>query len=224
MDSKIQSTDLRKVTELISSVKTGQDDHNLKYLSSHYFKDSFNTFPAPENAPGRTLIFPDLETELFNPNQSNAATFSKPIPITQLRELTTKIAKKFAEENQITETTKRHTHYFYYYLKAYLKAAANNDGIKDMDLDKALQHIINPDINPHTLARIIASYDIQSQFRIFIKNIKEKYFTDYFPQAEEFIINYYKINIPDANDNALFFSSKPTKSETTNNETDFLFQ
>ncbi|CAG8474492.1 22441_t:CDS:2 [Gigaspora margarita] len=55
-------------------------------------------------------------------------------------------------------------------------------------------------------------------------NNDKKYFTDYFPQAEEFIINYYKITIPDANDNALFFFSKPTKSETTNNETDSPFQ
>ncbi|CAG8497143.1 36036_t:CDS:2 [Gigaspora margarita] len=105
---------------------------------------------APEKAPRRTLTFSDLKTESFNPNQSNAATFSKPTPITQLRELTTKIAKKFAEENQVTETTEHHTHYFYCYLKAYLKAVANNDGIKDMDLDKALQHIINPTLTPYT--------------------------------------------------------------------------
>ncbi|CAG8836064.1 6108_t:CDS:2, partial [Gigaspora margarita] len=117
-----------------------KDDHNLKSLSSHYFKDSFNSFLALEVTPGKAWIFPDLETELFNPNQPNSATFSKPTPITQLRELAAKTAKKFAEENQVTETTERHTHYFYCYLKAYLKAAANNDGIKEMDCDKALQH------------------------------------------------------------------------------------
>ncbi|CAG8751895.1 32423_t:CDS:2, partial [Gigaspora margarita] len=174
---------------------------------------------TPEDTPGKAWTFPGLEIELFNPNQPNSATFSKPIPITQLRELATRTAKKFAEENQVTETTERHTHYFYCYLKAYLKAAANNDGIKEMDCDKALQHVINSDTNSHTLARIIAFYDIQSQFRISIKNIKEKYSTDYLPQAEEFIINYYKIAIPDANDNALFFSPRPTEPETTNDET-----
>ncbi|CAG8785743.1 19719_t:CDS:2, partial [Gigaspora margarita] len=47
---------------------------------------------------------------------------------------------------------------------------------------------------------------------------------NYLPQAEEFIINYYKIAIPDANDNALFFSSKFTKPETTNDETIPSFQ
>ncbi|CAG8707635.1 46439_t:CDS:2 [Gigaspora margarita] len=188
-----------------SKHKEKDDDHNLKSLSSHYFKDSFNTFPAPEDTLRKAWTFPGLETESFNPNQPNTATFSKPTPITQLKELATRTAKKFAEENQVTETTKRHTHYFYCYLKAYLKAAANNDGIKKMDCDKALQHVINSDTNSHTLARIITFYDIQSQFRISIKNIKEKYSTDYFPQAEEFIINYYKIAIPDANNNALFF-------------------
>ncbi|CAG8821961.1 32025_t:CDS:2 [Gigaspora margarita] len=200
-------------------ISVSKDDHNLKSLSSHYFKDSFNTFLAPEDTPGKTWTFPGLEIELFNPNQPNSATFSKPTPITQLRELATRTAKKFAEENQVTETTERHTHYFYCYLKAYLKAAANNDGIKEMDCDKTLQHVINSDTNSHTLARIIAFYDIQSQFKISIKNIKKKYSTDYLPQTEEFIINYYKITTLDANDNALFFSPKPTEPETTNNET-----
>ncbi|CAG8476223.1 39039_t:CDS:2 [Gigaspora margarita] len=156
-----------------------KDNHNLKSLSLHYFKDSFNTFLAPEDIPGKAWTFPGLETESFYPNQPNAATFSKPIPITQLKELATRTAKKFAEENQVTEITEHHTHYFYCYLKAYLKAAANNDGIKEI----------------------------------------EKYSTEYLPQAEEFIINYYKIAIPDANNNALFFSPRSTKLENTNNET-----
>ncbi|CAG8856050.1 33710_t:CDS:1, partial [Gigaspora margarita] len=161
-----------------------------------------------------------LETESFNPNQTNAATFSKPTPITQLRELATRTAKKFAEENQVTETTECQTHYFYCYLKAYLKAIANNDGIKEMDCDRALQHVTNPNTNPHTLARIITFYDIQSQFRISIKNIKERYSTDYLSQAKEFIINYYKIAIPDANNNALFFSPN-SKNHTEENNPPF---
>ncbi|CAG8729073.1 26271_t:CDS:2 [Gigaspora margarita] len=113
-----------------------------------------------ENTPGRAWIFPGLETESFDPNQPNTATFSKPTPTIQLRALATRTAKKFAEENQVTETTKCYTHYFYCYLKACLKAAANNDGIKEMDCDRALQHVTNSDTNPYILARIIAFYDI----------------------------------------------------------------
>ncbi|CAG8849847.1 1479_t:CDS:1, partial [Gigaspora margarita] len=58
-----------------------------------------------EDTPKRAWTFPGLETELFNPNQPNVATFSKPTPITQLKELATRTAKKFAEENQVIETT-----------------------------------------------------------------------------------------------------------------------
>ncbi|CAG8548410.1 20153_t:CDS:2 [Gigaspora margarita] len=197
--------------------ETHQNEEPKPKTSKYKEKDAPKT---PHSTTTGHLDFSGLKTESFNPNQPNTATFSKPTPITQLRKLTTRTAKKFAEENQVTETTECHTNYFYCYLKAYLKATANNDSIKEMDCNRALQHVTNSDTNPHTLARIIAFYDIQSQFRISIKNIKEKYSTDYLSQAEEFIINYYKIAIPDANDYALFFFPN-SKNYTEENNSPF---
>ncbi|CAG8798631.1 6746_t:CDS:1, partial [Gigaspora margarita] len=197
------------------------DNHSLKYLLSHLFKGFFNTFSAPENTPEKSWIFPDLKTETFNLNQPNTATFTKPIPISQLKELATKIAKKFAKENSVSETADQHIHYFYSYLKIYLKTAAANDGIQGLNLENVLQYLITPNINPHIPARVIIYYDIQNQSRIFIKNIKEQYSTVCLPQAEEFIISYYKITIPKANNNTLFFSPKATNQDNHMDKTTY---
>ncbi|CAG8461327.1 32426_t:CDS:2 [Gigaspora margarita] len=129
-------------------------------------------------------------TKTFNLNQPNTATFTKPIPIPQLKELATKTAKK-----------------------------STNDGIQDLNLENALQYLITLNINSHILARVIIYYDIQNQPRISIKSIKEKYNTACFLQAEEFIISYYKITIPNANDNMLFFSPKATNHDDHTDET-----
>ncbi|CAG8826023.1 28395_t:CDS:1, partial [Gigaspora margarita] len=52
----------------------------------------------PENPTEKTWILPDIELEIFTQNQPDAATFTKPIPITKLKELATKTAKKFAKK------------------------------------------------------------------------------------------------------------------------------
>ena len=44
-----------------------------------------------------------------------------------------------------------------------------------MDLKQALEFLVTPNINPHTLARVITFYDIQNQSKFSIKQIKEKY-------------------------------------------------
>ncbi|CAG8857297.1 25613_t:CDS:1, partial [Gigaspora margarita] len=76
-----------------------KEDHNIKFLSSHYFKESFTSYPAPENLIEKIWILPNLELEIFTQNQPDAAIFTKPTPITKFKELATKTAKKFAKEN-----------------------------------------------------------------------------------------------------------------------------
>ncbi|CAG8607250.1 33063_t:CDS:2 [Gigaspora margarita] len=79
-----------------------KDDYNIKFLLSHYFKES-------ENPTKKTWIYPDLELEIFTQNQPDAATFTKSTPITKFKKLVTKTAKKFAKENDVSETIE-HTH------------------------------------------------------------------------------------------------------------------
>ncbi|CAG8837614.1 10926_t:CDS:1, partial [Gigaspora margarita] len=57
----------------------------------------------PENPTKKIWFLPDLELEIFTQNQPDAATFTKPTPITKFKELATKTAKKFAKENDISE-------------------------------------------------------------------------------------------------------------------------
>ncbi|CAG8824368.1 16332_t:CDS:2, partial [Gigaspora margarita] len=67
----------------------------------------------PENPTEKIWILPDLELEIFIQNQPDAATFTKPTPITKFKKLATKIAKKFAKENDISETIEQYIYYFY---------------------------------------------------------------------------------------------------------------
>ncbi|CAG8839261.1 28818_t:CDS:1, partial [Gigaspora margarita] len=105
----------------------------------------------PENPTEKTWILPDLELEIFIQNQPNAATFTKSTPITKFKELATKIAKKFAKENNVSETIEQYTYYFYYYLKNYFNTATINDKIQDMDLKQALEFLVTSNINSHIL-------------------------------------------------------------------------
>ena len=81
-----------------------KEEHNIKNLSSHYFKESFETYPVLENQPKKNWNFPELELDTFSKNQPDSATFSKPTPIADLRALANKTAKKFAKENSVSET------------------------------------------------------------------------------------------------------------------------
>ncbi|CAG8836248.1 40992_t:CDS:2 [Gigaspora margarita] len=138
-----------------------------------------------------------------------------------LLELATQTAKKFAKENDpLNDTLTTST----IILKYYLYIAATNNKIQDMDLKQALEFLITPNINPHTLARVITFYNIQNQSKFFIKQIQEKYNEKYLPQAEDFIINYDKITTPIANNNSLFFTSNTTNNNTSNNQTNPFFQ
>ena len=93
-----------------------------------------------------------------------------------------------------------------------------------MNLKQALEFLVTPNINPYILTRVITFYDIQNQSKFFIKQIKEKYNEKYLPQAEEFIISYFKITTSISNDNSLFFTPNTTNNNTSNNQTNSPFQ
>ncbi|KAF0534296.1 hypothetical protein F8M41_010036 [Gigaspora margarita] len=61
----------------------------------------------------------------------------------------------------------------------YFKAAAQNDNISELGLEQALEKTIVPTIDPYILARIILYYNIQSQSKFSIAQIKQSYEQEY---------------------------------------------
>ncbi|CAG8846559.1 9167_t:CDS:1, partial [Gigaspora margarita] len=145
------------------SIFENQEDqkHNYKNLSSYLFKQSFTTYSVSEKdstIPQKTFYNPDFSIFLFR--QQYATTFEKPILLHTLNELAFKADQKFAQLNNTETTTKRTAFYLYSHIKAYFKAAAQNDNISELGLEQALEKTIVPTIDPHILARIILYYNI----------------------------------------------------------------
>ncbi|CAG8846694.1 9937_t:CDS:1, partial [Gigaspora margarita] len=132
---------------------------------------------------------------IFSFEQQYATTFGKPILLHTLNELAFKANQKFAQLNNTETTTKRTAFYLYSHIKAYFKAIAQNDNISELGLEQVLEKTIVPTIDPHILARIILYYNIQSQLKFSIAQIKQSYEQEYLIQAKKFIIKHYQIKI-----------------------------
>ena len=191
-------------------------DHNLKELYSFFLKKSFDQFPAPEPSLSKeTKNFPELDFTIFLPDQKLHATFTKPFPLPSFQELAVKADQDYIKLNQnTTSSPQRITFYLYTYLKQYFHQAAKNDKIADLSLDDALSKFITTTSDPHTLARIIAYYDLA--FKISTPELRKKYDQSYFPQAEQFIIKHFKLNIPSQLDDSLFFKNQVTIPPVSN--------
>ncbi|CAG8847743.1 18803_t:CDS:1, partial [Gigaspora margarita] len=87
-----------------------------------------------------TLYNPDFS--IFSSGQQYAATFEKPILLYTLNELAFKADQKFAQLNNTETTTKRTAFYLYSHIKAYFKAAVQNDNISELGLEQALEKTI----------------------------------------------------------------------------------
>ena len=75
-------------------------EHNIKNLSSLFFTDSYDHFPAPTNTQSKPKwTYLVLDFSIFNKNQPNSATFNKPTPITFLHQLASKTKNNFTELN-----------------------------------------------------------------------------------------------------------------------------
>ncbi|CAG8644604.1 5677_t:CDS:1, partial [Racocetra persica] len=155
-------------------------------------------------------VYPSIESKIFQPKQKLAATFSKPTPITELRDLATSTEKSFASLNNVSSNVARATYYFYQYLKKNLHTVAENDGIQELSKEKALEKIINSTTDVHTLARIITFYEIQSQFKISLKQTRIDYDKFYYPEAENFLIKYLNISIPTQYNDTFYANFKLT--------------
>ena len=177
--------------------------HNLHNLTTHFFKQSFQIFPISN------YIYPTLNFSTFSSTSSYPASFNILFPFKQLYNLANEAETKFNNLNNTQTNPKRISFFFYTYFKSYIKLAANNDGITDLNLNEALQKYTPTPINPQILSRIIAYYDIIYLTKPTITQLKYNLNHSYITQAEQFIIKKFKINKPNIPNN-LFISNITT--------------
>jgi hypothetical protein len=213
---------------------TAEQTHDFSTISNIVFKQSFKHFPAPKeamdidddnNKPKPTQ--PNLDFTIFQIGQLNQASFNTPTPIPLLNELATKAEQEYISLNQSELNHKRRTYFFYCYFKAFLQAAAQNDEIADLNQHDAIKKIAQNSTDIHFLARIITYYNISHQTHISLPQIRSKYKTTFYPQAQQLIFDIQKISFKQPKDinHTLFFKlqtsqSKAPLTETEDNLTD----
>ncbi|CAG8845983.1 33686_t:CDS:2, partial [Gigaspora margarita] len=157
--------------------------HTLRNLTSFYFHNSFSN-----------NIYPYLNFSIFQQNQPLAATFTKPFPLKSFKELAYTAEQKYIQLNNTISNPKRETFFYYTYFKYFFHTAIKNDNITDTNLKSALQNTFSKTTDPHTLAKIIAYFDIIQFSNTQISQIKLKYYQSYLPQAIQYITK--KLQIP----------------------------
>jgi len=176
--------------------------HTLHNLTSYYYHNSFPKY-----------IYPYLDFLIFQQNQPLAATFTKPFPLKSFKQLAHTAEQKFIQLNNTITNPKRETFFYYTYFKYFLNIAIKNDNITNINLKNALQNTFSKTTDPHTLAKIIAYFDIIQFSNIQISQIKLKYYQFYLLQAIQYITK--KLQIPKISTNLFFPQFKiPNISES----------
>lgn len=210
-------------TQKCALISTDQD-HDFSTISNTIFKQSFQQYPAPqdkmdidnEGKPG--ITHPTLNCSIFQADQPHQASFKIPTPISLFNELAEKAEKEYMTLNNTTTTNiNRQTYYFYTYFKAFLNAAALNEEIINLNQQEAVKKISKETTDIHFLARIITYYYIQNQARASLPQIRSKYKTTFYPQAQQIIYDNHKISFqqPKQINQSLFFSSQLPHSKTS---------
>jgi len=142
-----------------------------------------------------------------------------PTPITLFRKLANSAKLEFTKQNNTETSIKRHTYYFYTYLKAFLGAAAVNEGISTLNHHQAIQKITSKPTNTHHLARILTYFHLLHQPKLSITQISAEYRDKFYPQAEKIIFEKFNVqfNTTTINDDILF--NTPSSSLTKNKNT-----
>ena len=73
-------------------------------------------------------------------------------PLPLFHKLANEAETYFSDNNNTVENPKRRSFYFYSYFRAFLRAAAENDGINDLNEHQAINKITTKPINTHFLA------------------------------------------------------------------------
>ena len=198
--------------QTLCNILPAKTTHNLQNLTTFFFKQSFNTSPIYK------YIYPVLDFSIFSLTKTYPASFNTPIPFKILYDLANKAEKTFNNLNSTQTNPKRISFFFYTYLKAYLKAAAKNDNIINLNLKEALQKLTPTPIDTQILARTIAYYNIIYLSKPTISQLKYNLQYSYIQQAEQFIIKKFNITIPHTSTYSFFFSNNPTTIPTHNIE------
>src|SRR6185295_19266746 len=153
-----------------------------------------------------------LETDIFLSKKKLAASFSIPTSTEELRILANSTEKTFAHLNKIESNTAQAIYYFYRYLRAFMLAAKDNDGLVGLSKKEALEKMIKTTNDIHTLARIITYFKLEMEFKISLKQIRFNYNQFYYPEAEDFLIKHLKISIPEQCEDSLFIQIPNTST------------
>ena len=190
---------LHTCTNSTCNILSNNTAHTFYNLTSFFFKQSFTQFPT-------TLKYtnPNLDFSSFEPNQSLSATFFKPFPFKSLKELAHQAEQQFIQLNNTATNFKRETSFFYTFFQQFLKQAAINDNISNLNLKNALQHTFSISTNPYHFANIIAYFNIIQFSTHSISLIFSEYYQSNLPQAIKYISK--KLLIPTINTD-LFLSN-----------------
>src|SRR5207237_193235 len=129
----------------------------------------------------------------FSKDQPHAASFQTPTLISLFHNLANSAEQEFIKQNNTETNIKRQTYYFYTYLKAFLTAAAINEGIQNLSCHQAIQKTISKPTNTHHLARILTYFHVSRQPKLSIKEISTEYKNKFYPQAEKIIFEKFKV-------------------------------
>jgi hypothetical protein len=215
-----------KTCSIINSDNSNQL-HDFKTISNLIFKQSFKHFPVIskmqiDEETKVKIIQPTLDLTIFDKDKTNQASFNIPTPIPLLNKLADEAEKQYISLNQSETNPKRRTYYFYYYFRAFLLAAATNDGIQNLSENEAIKTIIQNPINTHFLARIITYFNISNKKLINLSEIRLKYKTTFYPQAQQIILDTFKIKFtqPKSTSHSLFFNNTKTSKTLLSSELD----
>jgi hypothetical protein len=183
-------------------------------LSTSFFDLSFKKFPAtPSNNNSVKWTQPDLDFSIFAKDQKHHATFQNITPLPLFHKLADEAETYFSDNNNTVENPKRRSFYFYSYFRAFLRAAAENDEINNLNEHQAINKITTKPVNTHFLARVITYFYILKQPMISIPEILEAYKTTIYPQAQKILQEKFKIKFQSFKKlkDDLFFNPKPSK-------------
>ena len=197
-------------------------EHNVKNLSSLFFTDSFDHFPAPINTqPKPKWTHPTLDFSIFNKDQPKAATFNKPTPITFLRQLASNTEKEFTELNNTETNQGRESYYFYSFFKAYLNTAASNDQINNYHPHQIIEKITSKPISTEYLARVLTYFHILKNDKLPISLIREAYNKKFYLEAQQILHSKFNVKFILPKTKSIFSNLntpiKPTSSTTKEN-------
>ena len=137
-----------------------------------------------------------------------------------LHKLADEAENYFSNTNNTVEDPKRCGFYFYSYFHAFLRAAAENDEISNINEHQAIDKITAKPVNTHFLARVITYFHILKQPTISIPEILETYKTTIYPQAQKILQEKFKIKFQFLKQfkDDLFFNPKPIKGKNNSTE------